>query len=274
MAQNLTNRDLQRIVEIKRLVLTDSVYDLAKDETGVERLTAAIVWLKSKSASQAGLDGFICMAQERLSEIERIQSQGLTRPDPRQRFAPLARRGRAQRWAVWARLQPTTAYNQKLMAVVEVAGDAARLSDGPVLLAHVCNDKGYFGAGFSGSVGRAFPVVEAEYRRWARDEGGQLPLGSTQFVKVGADQWVANMIGQHGVRSRSNPTPIDYQALERCLHTIMAFAGEHQARVQMPRIGAGLAGGDWAKIAAMIDRIAESRQVAVAVITPGFQQVL
>ena len=69
-------------------------------------------------------------------------------------------------------------------------------------------------------------------------------LGSVQFVQVEPYLWVANMIGQHGVRGGSRTPPIRYEAVAACLDKVAEKAREIDASLHMPRIGCGLAGGE------------------------------
>jgi O-acetyl-ADP-ribose deacetylase (regulator of RNase III) len=127
---------------------------------------------------------------------------------------------------------------------------------GAKLIIHVVNDRGGWGKGFVLALAARYPAAEAAYRRWSRQPTKADPpfaLGAVQFVDVAPDIWIANTLAQHGYRSSTNPVPLDYVALSRGLGTVAAFATEHDLSVHMPRIGAGLAGGDWNRIAAMIE---------------------
>ena len=64
---------------------------------------------------------------------------------------------------------------------------------------------------------------------------------------------VANLIVQHGIASRSTKTPpVRYDAIREGLGKIAAQARAIHASVHMPRIGCGLAGGDWSRIEPLI----------------------
>ena len=65
--------------------------------------------------------------------------------------------------------------------------------------------------------------------------------------------WVANLIGQHGLRSSGEVPPIRYEAVREGLRRVAEFAAAHGATVHMPRIGCGLAGGSWDLIAPIIE---------------------
>jgi O-acetyl-ADP-ribose deacetylase (regulator of RNase III) len=134
-------------------------------------------------------------------------------------------------------------------------GDATSpQAKGPKVIAHICNDRGGWGKGFVLAISKRWPEPEAAYRRWHRDRAGNdFELGAIQLVQVTADTWVANMIGQHGVKtSRSSGPPIRYKAVDQCLHHLAEHARELKASVHMPRIGCGLAGGRWNRIEPLI----------------------
>ncbi len=65
-----------------------------------------------------------------------------------------------------------------------------------------------------------------------------------QLVKVEDHLCVANMVAQHGYVSRANPVAIRYDALAQCLSKL-AGQIEEGTLMQLPRIGCGLAGGNW-----------------------------
>lgn len=67
-------------------------------------------------------------------------------------------------------------------------------------------------------------------------------------MQVEADVWVANMIAQHGLRPENGVPPIRYDAVRACLEKVASKAKELEATIHMPRIGCGLAGGDWSRI--------------------------
>lgn len=136
-----------------------------------------------------------------------------------------------------------------------VSGDATSPeTEGAKVIAHVCNDRGGWGKGFVRALSRRWPEPEAAYRRWYLDRAANdFALGAVQLAQVGADLWVANMIGQHGtMTSRSSGPPIRYEAVDECLRGLAERAVELGATVHMPRIGCGLAGGQWELIEPLV----------------------
>jgi O-acetyl-ADP-ribose deacetylase (regulator of RNase III) len=152
-------------------------------------------------------------------------------------------------------------------AITFVKGDATSpQAKGPKIIAHICNDLGGWGAGFVLAVSKRWREPERDYRVWHRQRANNdFGLGAVRLVQVRPDTWVANMIGQHGMRAGSSGPPIRYAAVEQCLSTLADEAIRLGASVHMPRIGCGLAGGTWDRIEPIITRTLSQRDVAVTV---------
>ena len=148
-----------------------------------------------------------------------------------------------------------------------VRGDATSpQAKGPKIVAHVCNDLGGWGKGFVLAVSRRWPEPERDYRQWHRHRAGNdFGLGAVRLVRVAPDLWVANMVGQRGMRRGSAGPPIRYDAVERCLTAVADRAEELGSSVHMPRIGCGLAGGSWQRIEPLIRRALSERGIPVTV---------
>jgi O-acetyl-ADP-ribose deacetylase (regulator of RNase III) len=146
-------------------------------------------------------------------------------------------------------------------------GDATAPSvQGNKIICHVCNDIGGWGAGFVLALSMRWPQPEAEYRAWYRDPGrSDFALGAIQFVQVESDMWVANMIGQHGLKRMGGKPPVQYEAIELALSKVAEAAKTLNASVHMPRIGCGLAGGKWEEIEPIIERTLCAKGVEVFV---------
>ena len=138
--------------------------------------------------------------------------------------------------------------------ITYLRGDATcPQAKGVKVIGHVCNDLGGWGMGFVLALSARWASPEAEYRAWyAGGKAGGFALGAAQFVRVEPYIWVANMLGQRGNKRGSSGPPIRYCALALCLQQLAAKALELGASVHLPRIGCGLAGGDWAKVEPLI----------------------
>ncbi|MBZ9638929.1 macro domain-containing protein [Streptomyces sp. PSKA30] len=152
-----------------------------------------------------------------------------------------------------------------------VRGDATVPSvKGVKVIAHVCNDIGGWGKGFVLAISRRWPEPEKSYRAWHRDRAANdFGLGAVQLVQVEPYVWVANMVGQRGIRTGSKGVPVRYEAIETALARLAEKAAELNASVHMPRIGCGLAGGTWSRVEPLIAERLVRRGIAVTVYDHG-----
>ncbi|MBK1881948.1 macro domain-containing protein [Luteolibacter pohnpeiensis] len=138
--------------------------------------------------------------------------------------------------------------------ITYTTGDAtAPVRDGHKIIAHICNDIGGWGKGFVVAISRRWPEPESDYRQWyAERDQNDFGLGAVRVVAVAGDLAVANMIGQRDIRRRSGTPPIRYDAVRSCMGALRESALSLAATIHMPRIGCGLAGGDWSEIEPII----------------------
>ena len=138
--------------------------------------------------------------------------------------------------------------------ITYLRGDATSpQAKGIKIIAHVSNDLGGWGKGFVLAISKRWPEPERQFREWHRHRAANdFGLGATQLVQVEQYIWVANMIGQHGLKAGSKGPPVRYDAIEQCLGAVAEKAIELGASVHMPRIGCGLAGGTWSRIEPLI----------------------
>lgn len=148
-----------------------------------------------------------------------------------------------------------------------IKGDAtAPQAKGVKVIAHVCNDLGGWGKGFVLAISRRWAEPESAYRAWhrGRPQSG-FRLGAVQHVQVDRYTWVTNMVAQRGMRTGSKGPPIRYDALEECLAVLAEQAVQLRASVHMPRIGCGLAGGNWERVEPLIVSHLSGNDVPVTV---------
>ncbi len=167
--------------------------------------------------------------------------------------------------------------------ITYIRGDATAASvKGVKVIAHVCNDIGGWGKGFVLAVSRRWPEPEKSYRAWHRDRASNdFGLGAAQFVQVEPYVWVANLVGQRGIlprariRSRGGTpiggqgAPVRYEAIDAALERLGEKAVELDASVHMPRIGCGLAGGEWSRIEPLVHERLVRRGIEVTVYDHG-----
>lgn len=153
-------------------------------------------------------------------------------------------------------------------AITYRRGDAtARPADArPTTIVHLVNDKtATWGAqGFAAALRRRYPEVQRDFRDWA-EHRGRLSLGDTRIVHAGSDVWVATIVAQHGYGPKAGARRLRYTALEQGLRSVAAHAEKRSTDVQMPRVGAGQAGGSWDIIQEIIEATLGQTGVPVTV---------
>ncbi|MBN8686420.1 MAG: Appr-1-p processing protein [Chitinophagales bacterium] len=155
-------------------------------------------------------------------------------------------------------------------------GDATKPDDNRTkLIVHICNDVGGWGKGFVLAISKRWKQPETEYRNWYKSKEAEqtdtvqferlenrdrfssekkFELGNVQFVKATEDIWIANMIAQRDIKpDKDGVPPIHYSYVAECVERVMQFAKRQNASVHMPRIGCGLAGGQWTEIEEIIN---------------------
>ena len=118
------------------------------------------------------------------------------------------------------------------------------------------NCKGVMNSGVAKVIRVAYPVVFEEYKKRFVLRG--VPLGEFQVIEVQPDLYVVNLFGQDTYGKYGQHT--NYIALEQALCSFSEWLFQYQLNIEggcdsihHPKIGAGLGGGDWNKIEAMIE---------------------
>lgn len=116
------------------------------------------------------------------------------------------------------------------------------------------------------AISRRWREPEQNYRKWHCD-GAAVPfeLGQVQFIPVSDDITVANLIGQHGIRSANSSSLVHYEAIRAGLQRVASQSLATAASVHMPRIGCGLAGGSWNVVEGIVREELAAKGVAVTV---------
>ena len=129
------------------------------------------------------------------------------------------------------------------------------------LIAHGCNSLGVMGSGFAKQVKAKFPDVYKAYAQKFVDGG--LSLGVVQILPTTDEQkrdlYIANCITQQGYGLTIQH--VDYDAVDECMKGLsdhMKWATKLRptfwTHIAMPKIGAGLGGGDWTIIEPIIKK--------------------
>jgi O-acetyl-ADP-ribose deacetylase (regulator of RNase III) len=157
------------------------------------------------------------------------------------------------------------------MPINYVIGDATRpQGEGLKVIVHCCNDVGAWGAGFVVALSRKWKRPEEAYLEWFEKSGAEkfkALLGAVQLVHVEPDIWVANLIGQVGLRrGLDGAIPVRYEAFT----TGFTLLADHllktkNASIHAPRLGCGLAGGEWSSVEPLLEKHFVERGIPVTI---------
>jgi hypothetical protein len=131
------------------------------------------------------------------------------------------------------------------------------------LIFHITNSAAGWGRGFVLSLSRRWKEPEYNYRKWSKETEQNKRLGQVQFVPVQDEHgtlYVANMCAQEGYVTSSNSVPLRYTALTTCLNIAREWVENQRSinnsayiSIHGPRLGSGLAKGNWPKIEEIIN---------------------
>ena len=118
------------------------------------------------------------------------------------------------------------------------------------VIVHGCNCQGQMGKGIALSIRQLFPAAYAADLR--TEKGSRAKLGTYSSATVDADGHPLTIVNAYTQFHWRGPgVKADYDAIRRVMRAIARDFPGH--RIGYPKIGAGLAGGDWTVIGAIID---------------------
>lgn len=145
-----------------------------------------------------------------------------------------------------------------------ITGNIVSLFKSGYNVAHGCNCFHTMGAGVAGQLAAAYPVV-LNADKGLSELGDKEKLGTfTRAVKLhGQDDhevYCFNLYTQY------EPGPnLDYGALVNCMIELNQWGDRMivPPTIYMPRIGCGIAGGDWEKVSVLIDMFTPNLNIII-----------
>jgi O-acetyl-ADP-ribose deacetylase (regulator of RNase III) len=131
------------------------------------------------------------------------------------------------------------------------------------IIAHGCNCRGGFGSGVAYTMAMKYPKVRDMYLEKHEEEGWK--LGDVQFVRVRDGRVIANCATQYNYLPRG-VCHASYDAIRKAMQTVKEYAVNNDLSVAIPKIGAGLAGGDWDKIESILEEVFSDYSITVYVL--------
>lgn len=118
------------------------------------------------------------------------------------------------------------------------------------VIIHGCNCQCQMGKGIALSIKRLFPEAYVADRETAKGEASK--LGTVSIAEIKRNGRVFHIVnGYTQYHWRGEGVKADYEAIRGVMRTVRStFPGK---RIGYPKIGAGLAGGDWNLIRAIIE---------------------
>lgn len=131
------------------------------------------------------------------------------------------------------------------------------LLDAPeTYIAHGCNSYGVMGSGVALAIKTKWPKAYEEYHNYYKECG--LDLGEIISVPC-ENKVILNCITQKHY-GRTGDKFVSYDAIDTCMKHIQNLGLDN---IAMPKIGAGLGGGDWKVIEAIIQSRLINRNVVI-----------
>lgn len=117
------------------------------------------------------------------------------------------------------------------------------------IIAHGVNCQGVMGSGVAYGIRQSYPKAYTEYLEKFDQDGWK--LGQVQFVQTVSGKTIANCATQYDYLPR-NQCHADYAAIALAMTRVKEYAKNAGLSIAIPKIGAGLAGGDWEKVEAIL----------------------
>lgn len=118
------------------------------------------------------------------------------------------------------------------------------------VLVHGVNCVGKFNSGIAKQIRINYPVVYNEYFNYYNNNKLKTLLGEINNVKIGKTGQIVNAFTQQFYGRDPNYVYLNYRALQSCLEKVSDVFPD--CCILLPKIGAGLANGDWNEIEKII----------------------
>ena len=134
------------------------------------------------------------------------------------------------------------------------------------IIAHGVNCQGVMGSGISKSVKTRYPLVFKHYYDLVQANKVSSPrsadlLGCSQEIDMCNNKTIVNLFSQDYYSNR-DVRNTSYDAIDQGLYLIKRYMQPNE-KLGLPKIGAGLGGGDWKIIETIINQTFNDREVYV-----------
>ena len=137
------------------------------------------------------------------------------------------------------------------MDIVYVVGDL--LASRETVIAHGCNAQGVMASGIAKAIREEYPTTYDDYRAVYEKQGNKLHVGQIVVTRT-LERTILNIISQDTYGRNPNVVYVSYDGIAEAIRKINNMG---YVRVAFPKIGAGLANGNWDVISKIIEKEAE-----------------
>lgn len=144
------------------------------------------------------------------------------------------------------------------MKILYRQGDLLQCSENIIL--HGCNSQGVMGSGVAKLIREKYPTAYSAYL------AGYMELGTVTYASQEDGKVILNAITQEFYGRSKGKVYVSYQAIEDAFQRIDWWAGHSKNKklsIAMPKIGAGLGGGNWEVIQGIIEKESNNFQPVV-----------
>jgi O-acetyl-ADP-ribose deacetylase (regulator of RNase III) len=125
------------------------------------------------------------------------------------------------------------------------------------LIAHGCNCRKKMKSGIAGQIVKKYPIVEERDKLTSNSLGTK--LGCVDFIHLPNSRIIANAYTQLNYGRDENTVYVDYNAVRECFLKIERYVSNLERlhnkniRIGIPKIGCGLAKGDWNVVESILE---------------------
>lgn len=122
------------------------------------------------------------------------------------------------------------------------------------IIVNGCNTLGVMGAGVALAIKEKYPECFEAYTQFLNEmEEREHALGDVCYFRVDDNLIIANAFTQRSIGMRDGKPPASYDAIGSCFANIRKLAISEKMEIHYPKIGAGLGGLSWNKVARIIE---------------------
>jgi len=120
------------------------------------------------------------------------------------------------------------------------------------LIVHGNNPFGVWGAGLARAARIRYPRAHDRFKEAVRKKG-PLPLGYCDVFDLGDGRYLVSAVTQSKIASYPGENVVSLEGISVAFERINNVARDFKFDVAIPKIGAGLAGGNWEEISEVIN---------------------